>query len=298
MTNFANYILTKFLLILGFVSSKFSIASRVKLGSFIGDLSRIIGGKRRAYTIENIDKAYPEKNLKWKAILLRKAYRNLGITFLELMTLPYLSDYEIKKMIKYENINLIKELNSLGKGLILLSGHYGNWEILAYTAGLFTDIPVLIVVKPQKNKYVDTVLNEFRVRAGNAVVSMYSAARTIVGTIRKGGTLALLADQSATADRDLFVDFFGRPASTYEAPANLALKFKVPMIMGFAERQKDGTYFVRMEIIKHDDLEFNEAGILELTRRHVTALEKAIRRKPGLWAWQHRRWKHKKNAEF
>jgi KDO2-lipid IV(A) lauroyltransferase len=187
---------------------------------------------------------------------------------------------------------MINELHSRGKGVILLSGHFGNWELLAYSAGLFSGLPALIIVKPQKNKVADDLLNSYRMQRGNSVISMYNAAFTIFKQLKKGGVVALLADQSATKDKDIYIDFFGIPAATYESPAELALKLDVPIVMGFAVRQSDGTYSVDLQEIKHDDLEHNKEGIEELTRRHVSALENAIRANPNHWAWQHRKWKH------
>jgi KDO2-lipid IV(A) lauroyltransferase len=124
---------------------------------------------------------------------------------------------------------------------------------------------------------------------------MYNAARTIVSELRKGNMIALLADQSATKDKDLFVDFFGRPAATYESPAAMALRLNAPIVMGFAVRQKDGTYTVRLREIPFDDIKDREDAVSILTERHVKELENQIRLVPGLWAWQHKRWKHTPN---
>ena len=189
-------------------------------------------------------------------------------------------------------MNLINDYQKKGKGIILLSGHYGNWELLAYCAGLFSGVPALIVVHPLKNPVIDKLLNRYRTRKGNQVVPMDNAAKAIVTTIRKGGVIALLADQSATYDKDIFVDFFGRPAATNEAPASLALRFDIPVLYAFSERQEDGTYWVNLKELKHDDLQNSPEDIREFTKRHVKALEEQIRKIPGQWAWQHRRWKH------
>jgi KDO2-lipid IV(A) lauroyltransferase len=110
--------------------------------------------------------------------------------------------------------------------------------------------------------------------------------------LRQAEAIALLADQAATADRDVFVPFFGIPAATYEAPAALALKRNAAIFTAFAVRGADGRYTAEFHRIPHEDLSPDKDGILELTRRHVQSLEDAIRQRPDLWAWQHRRWKH------
>ena len=121
---------------------------------------------------------------------------------------------------------------------------------------------------------------------------MFNAARDIINTIQSKGAVAMLVDQSASPTKDVFVDFFGRPAVTYEAPASLALKFKIPIIYGFSVRQEDGTYLVEINELKYDDLKADKDGIKELTKRHVTALENAIRENPDHWVWLHKRWKY------
>jgi KDO2-lipid IV(A) lauroyltransferase len=294
MNNIINLLLTQLIRTIGFISSKLNIKARTKLGKMLGNLIRLADGRRKGYTIDNIRHAFPEKSNEWHNQLLIKTYHNLGIVFSEIFAFHYLPDNKIKEIIQFENIELMNEVLSRGKGLIMLSGHYGNWELLAYSGGMYSGSPIMIIVKPQQNKYADVLLNKARTKGNNSVVSMYSAARTIVNTLRSGNTIALLADQSATSDRDVYVDFFGREAATFEAPASLALKFKSPILMGFSVRQANGTYIVKLHEIKHDDLDDSADGILELTRRHTRCLEEQIRERPELWVWQHRRWKHRR----
>jgi KDO2-lipid IV(A) lauroyltransferase len=284
----SSYLLLSF----GFIFHILPKSMKIAMGNGLGDFMMILGNKRKAVTLDNIQNAFPEKDSNWHKKVCRESYRNLGITFCELFSLYLLSEEKLREKFKYENLELIEEVYSRGKGVLFLSGHYCNWEYLAYSVGLFTNIPVLIIVKPQRNKVLDEKINKSRTKAGNRVISMYKAARDIITELREGNAVALLADQSATMDKDVFVDFFGRQAATYEAPANLALRFKVPIVMGFSYRQKDGTYKARVVEIKHDDLKSNKEGIKELTRRHVKMLEEEIRLHPGLWVWQHKRWKH------
>ncbi|GAB1430559.1 lysophospholipid acyltransferase family protein [Ignavibacteria bacterium] len=254
--------------------------------------------RRYAITVENLDKAFPEKLMSWKHSTARAAYTNLGLVFTEIAAFPKISDDEIKQSVEYENIELLREKYLENRGLILLSGHFGNWEWLAYSAGLFADIPITIVVKPQRNRRITELLNNNRRRAGNNVVQFDKAAKTIISTLKNGGAIALLADQAADAERDVFIDFFGRPAAVYEAPAALALRLNVPIIMGFAVRQSNSKYRVRLMEIPHKDLQYSPEDVAELTRRHTAALETAIREHPELWAWQHKRWKYKPKQNY
>lgn len=292
MKRITNKFLTQLLLFTGWVSSKLSRAARIRLGAMLGTSMRVISPRREQITIDNIRASFPKHTKQWAIKTAVASYRNLGITLAEVLAMKYLSDDEIKDYVHYDNADLIKRMHNRGKGVILLSGHFGNWEFLAYSAGLVTKFPITVIVKPQKNRFADVILNEYRIRGGNKVISMYNAAREIVNSLRSGGIVALLADQSATKDKDIFVEFFGRPAATFESPAALALKYQVPIIIGFAVRNKEGRYDVNLSEIKYDDLEYNKNGIEELTKRHVKILEDAIRKNPELWAWQHRKWKH------
>lgn len=282
---------TAFALLLGCISSCLSKKHRTNFGKFLGNLIRFIVRNRVRIALENLAKAFPEQSHRWHKAVMKKSFENLGITLVELLALRTLSEENIKEYVQFDNIELIQKAYERGRGVILLSGHYGNWEFLAYSVFVYLRIPVLIIVKPLANYILDRIINKYRTRLGNSIVSMYEAAFKVVKNLREGGVVALLVDQSATKDKDVFVDFFGIPSATFESPAFLALKYKVPIIIGFAER-RGSTYFVHLEEVQFDDLEFSKDGVAELTQRHTKKLEQAIRRHPELWVWQHRRWKH------
>lgn len=292
MNQFSNYSIALSLRCIGAVSGWVPQKIRLMVGSFLGFILRNISSKRYKLTIRNIQTAFPDKSEQWHINIAQASYRNLGIVLAEILAFPWLNDSKINKLISYKNIELLGQVASRNKGLILLSGHYGNWELLAYSAGLLSGISINVVVIEQHNQYADKHINQFRIRHNNRIIPTANAARRIVQKLRSGETVALLADQAADGSKDIFVEFFGRPAATYETPATLALKFGVPIIIGFAQRDKDGLYTVDLQEIVHDDLEYSKQGILELTKRHVTALEQAIRERPELWAWQHNRWKY------
>lgn len=292
MNQFSNYLIAFCLRCIGAVSGWGPQKIRLMLGVFLGFILRNISSKRYKLTVRNIQTAFPDKNGQWHINIARASYRNLGIVLAEILAFPWLNDSKISKLINYKNIELLEHAASRNKGLILLSGHYGNWELLAYSAGLLSGISINVVVIEQHNQYADEHINQFRTRHNNRIIPTANAARQIVQKLRSGETVALLADQAADGSKDIFIEFFSRPAATFETPAALALKFGVPIIIGFAQRNKDGLYTVELKEIVHDDLEYSKQGILELTKRHVAALEQAIRERPELWAWQHNRWKY------
>jgi len=245
-----NRILTWFLLFLGYISSKLAQKNRICLGKFIGIVLKKLSSKREQITFDNLIKAFPGKNADEIKKIVKGAYQNLGIVLIEVITLKYLSEDELREYVCFENSELIPEIYNRGKGLIFLSGHFGNWEYLAYTAGLFFNIPILIVVKEQQNRFMDKILNRYRTMSNNKVVSMANAARDLIHTLMNGKAIAMLADQSARNGQEIYVDFFGRPAATFDSPAVLALRYNVPIIYGFAIRQENGSYRVKLEELK------------------------------------------------
>lgn len=284
--------------LIGNISKILSISNRYYLGVFVGNIIRLLSKKRADVTYNNIKMAFPELSNKEITKIAKQAYHNLGITLVELLAFPKLSIEDYHKYVHYENIELINEALSRNKGLILLSGHFGNWELLATTAGSFSNIPIKVVVKAQSNSYFDRIINNYRTMMGNQLIPMDKAARELIYCIKKNEPFALLVDQSADSSKDIFVDFFGRPAATYEAPAQLSYKYDVPILYGFAVRNAKHTYNVKLYELDRSGLDKCTDPIRELTIRHVKALEDIIKQYPGQWSWQHKRWKHTPPKEY
>ena len=281
-----------FLIVLSYLTNTFSIRIRTRFGAALGRLLSRFSKSRLNIAIDNLTHAFPDKSSDWINKTAVATFENLGIVLLEILALRTMSQEKIKNYIKFTNIDLFDKSYQNGSSTLMLSGHFGNWELLALGGGLYVKQQILIAVEPQRNQNINTDINNMRTRFGNRITSRYNAAREIVNGIKKNYLIALLVDQSASITKDIFVDFFGRPASTYEAPASLALRFRIPVIFGVMVRQDDGTYLVDPVTVPHDDLDDDKAGIEEFTRRHVKLLEKAIREHPEQWAWMHRRWKH------
>ena len=266
---------------------------RIIFGKIIGKTLFFCWKSRRNIAIENLTFSFPEKNKKEIKSIAKSSFESIAITFLEFFAFNSFSKSKLKKMIDFdEGLHFINNAKKDNQGMLFVSGHFGNWELIAYSVGVFTSLPITIIVKPQANEIIDEKLNKIRTSQGNKIVSMYNAARTIITEIKTGNVIALLVDQAATKKFDVFVDFFGRPASTFKVVAELALRYRIPLIMGFAIRQPNGKYKAEVTQIDYSDLNFNQENVLELTKRHTKHLENIIQQYPEQWAWMHRRWKH------
>jgi KDO2-lipid IV(A) lauroyltransferase len=208
------------------------------------------------------------------------------------MWTPRLTDEIIEREVRIRNPELFHSVLRRGKGLILMTGHFGNWEWMSVGTARILGHPYTVVVHSIHNSSVDALVEYWRTMHGNRVVPMGVAIREIVRTLRERGVVAMIADQSGPSGA-YYVRFFGRHAATYEGPAVFALKTGAPIIFGFSVRQPDGSYALDIEELPMKDLKgSSEENIQELTRRHVRALERAVRAHPDHWLWQHKRWKH------
>lgn len=267
-----------------------SLAHRI--ARFLGWALFRVAGYRRAVTIDNLTHAFPEKSREEIESIARRSYVHLFTTLLEMLRFPRVTKEGFQRHLTLRNISLFEEMIGRGKGVILLSAHCGNWEMLAYGGALLVEKPFTIIFHPLHNPRVDKFINAIRTHRGNRMVDMRMGVREIIGTLRASGVIAMLADQSGPKE-STYVTFFGRQASAYEGPAALALRFRVPILCAFSTRTADGTYFVEPKELIYDDLpDASVENVRELTQRHTALLEAHIRTYPDQWLWQHRRWKH------
>lgn len=179
------------------------------------------------------------------------------------------------------------------RGFILLSGHFGAWELIVQGVRAHIGRPLATIVQAQRNRRIDAVIDGIRCQFGNTTVRMGpSSARELLKILHGGGIVAALADQSA-ARESIYVPFFGRPVAAHRGIAALSLRTGAPILMLFLLRSSDGCYDVRFEEVPSADLPGStEENVLELTRRHTAVLERYVRNHPDHWLWMHKRWKH------
>jgi Kdo2-lipid IVA lauroyltransferase/acyltransferase len=187
---------------------------------------------------------------------------------------------------------IMDQLITGGRPMIFLTGHYGNWELAGYLFGLF-GFPTVSIARTLDNPYLDCYLRTFRERTGQSLIPKSGGFDQMVEVLQSGRVLSFLADQDA-GQRGVFVDFFGRPASTHKAIALLAIEHKAPVVVGVARRIGPGfRYEIRCEeVIDPVELEGTADDVRILTQRFTAALERLILQDPAQYLWLHRRWKH------
>ena len=186
------------------------------------------------------------------------------------------------------------ELLLSGRPVLFVTGHFGNWEMAGYALGLF-GFQAHAIARPLDNPYLDDFLRSYRERTGQKLLAKHGDFDNMEALLRSGGILATLADQDA-GSRGLFVDFFGRPASTHKAVALMALEHKVPMVV-LGTPKLNGKYHIwATDIIFPEDYDKSPDAVKAITQRFTTGLEMLIRQAPEQYFWLHRRWKHAPQA--
>jgi len=247
---------------------------------------------RKKVVFSNLKIAFPENDFSTNKKLAYKIYLSFAITLVEILYFPYLKREELLNTVKCSNPELIVEKFKEGRGVILLSSHYGNWEFLAISVAMQIQLPFSVIVKPLRNPLVYEWMNNARTKFGNEVVPLGISIRRTYQTLKEKKIVAMVADQRGPAE-GVRVDFFGKKVSVYTGPAALAIKTGAPLICGIAVREKDYNYKVVLVEISQQNLPNNEEEkIMEISQRYTSYLEKVIRENPEQWLWMHNRWKH------
>jgi KDO2-lipid IV(A) lauroyltransferase len=259
-----------------------------RVGAALGTLARLLGVRRRVARA-NLALAFPEKSPADRERLLAAHYRELGRVMLEYPRVAALAHArEGEVLVEIRGREHLLAVRDTGRGAILMSGHFGNVELMAsYMARIH---PVDVVVRPQSNPGVDRLLLEWRAAAGLGAVRADRGVRHVYAALKSGRWVAMLADQDARR-QGVFVPFFGRPASTAVGPARLSLALDVPIVMGFCVRRGDGRYDLEVEAPLRGNPALGDDAERDLTARHAACLEAWVRRYPEQWFWLHRRWK-------
>ena len=250
--------------------------------------------RHRQVGLENLRLAFGDRyDEAGRDAIIRGVYRHFCRMVMEMLHIPRkLHPTTWRDRITLVGHEPVVERLLKGGPLIMLSGHFGNWEMAGYLFGVF-GFPPNSVARTLDNPYLDRYIRDFRERTGQKMIAKKGGSDDILRVLTSNGVLSFLADQDA-GPNGLFVDFFGRPASTHKSIAILALQHNAPVVVGYARRIGPGfRYEVGCDALI-DPAELTGGGddVKLLTQRFTTAIEAIIRRDPDQYLWLHRRWKH------
>ena len=279
----------KILMFMSWVACRTPYSLLMKFGAVLGRLYFRFIKKQRNLAIKQmreslkIDQAEAEQ-------LVRESFINMGKNFMEVLYMPALNKENFDKFIEIEHLERMKSAISEKHGVVVLTGHVGNWEWLS-AAFTMNDLPVSAIAKQQPNMDYTNALNDLRATINVEIFSrgtseLLSAAKAL----KKGRILGFLADQDA-GPGGAFIEFLGKTASTPMGAAVFAKKFNSPIIPAFILRQPDGHHKVLVgEIIRYTDTGNPDKDLFDLTYKMTKILEKIILDNPTQWLWFQKRW--------
>lgn len=289
-----DYLLYLIALFAGGLIGLLPLSAALKVGAALGRLLYLVDRRHRCITLDNLKLALGQE---MSAAELRQialaCYANLGRSVAEFCHMPSVNKENLSQWVSYEGLENLTSAYERGKGVIFITAHFGNWELMAYAQSLI-GYPSSILVRPLDNKYLDKVVNKYRSRGGNKLIPKKNATKDVLRCLNSGQMLGVLIDQNVSIGDRVFVDFFNHPASTLTAPAILALRTGAAIIPAFIIRQPDG----RHKIVYEPEIELQKSGnrqqdIQVNMQRFTKAIEKYVHRYPEQWFWMHRRWKTK-----
>jgi KDO2-lipid IV(A) lauroyltransferase len=262
------------------------------VGAGLGRLFFRLSPRHRRIALANLAAALGDRLSEPQRLAIAHAsFAHLGTIVADATQFPRHARRPTEAIAVYEGVEHLQAAAALGRGVLVFSGHYGHWELIAllqYRLGL----PMTMVVSPLVNSRYDRFITNLRRITGNTILSKRQAARPILKALRDRRAIAILIDQNVRGEGGLFVDFFGRPASTTPALATLAFRSEAPIVPVFSWFLPDG----RLQISYRPALHAQRRGALEDDIRHLTRsctkiLEEEIRHRPESWMWMHNRWR-------
>ncbi len=268
------------------------------VGAWIGRVAYRSLGRLRSVGQQNLAMAFPEKTEGERERILVGTYRNLGHQMAEFCHMRRYSRRRASRYIRYEGFANYNQALARGRGVFVLTGHLGAWELSSFYHSLMGH-SMDIVIRRLDNPLVDEYVNGIRCLHGNRVVHKDEFARGLIAAMRAGRTVGVLMDTNMTPPQGVFVPFFGVAACTASGVARIALKTGASVLPGFLLwEEAEGRYVLRfgepLELIDTGDA---EADAVANTALFTAVLERYIRAYPDQWLWMHRRWKTRPEGE-
>ncbi len=293
-----HFIIYVFIAIIGFFIRRLPARFALRLGVRLGDIMYCVLKKRRDIALSNLRLAFgnekAERDLKRIA---RLSFRNLGKNVVELLRFPLLNEQNLWQLVTVEGREHFEQAQQLERGVVVFIAHLGNWELLAPTYAALSK-RVAVIAFPLKNRYLNDMVNKYRSCLGLKIISKQFATKNVLKALKEGYAVGFLADQNAGRE-GVFVEFFGKLASTARGPVSIALKTGAPLLLSFDIRMPDDRHrFIVTEPMILTVTGDRERDVAENTARLMRILEDYIRQYPCQWMWQHDRWKTRPDAKW
>jgi Kdo2-lipid IVA lauroyltransferase/acyltransferase len=268
------------------------------VGAGIGAAAWKLLKRLRKVGMSNLELAFPEKSNAERSAILRGVYRSLGWQIGEFCKMSRYTEEEASKFIRYDGLERFLAAREKGKGVLVLTGHLGAWELSSFYHSLM-GYPMSLVIRRLDNPLVDAFVNRIRCLRGNRVIHKDDFARGLLTSMSRGETVGILMDTNMTPPQGVFVPYFGVEACTASGMARVALHSGAAVLPGFlvwesAEKRYVLRFGEELELIRTGDA---AGDIVANTALFTATIEAYVRRYPEQWLWVHRRWKTRPEGE-
>lgn len=287
MIDYIAYILVRFLNILfRFIPVSFTLW----IGRRFGSIAFFFNKRRRLVAYANLKAAFArEKSPQELRATTKRVYQNVVQTFMEVLNLTKVNRKYVDKYIEVVNMERIRDAAKSGRGTILLTAHFGDWEMSSLVSSV-VGFPIMVLVREQKMKRLNELLNRLRESNGCKVIRKGMDVKNIIKALRENNIVGILADQDAGRN-GMFVNFFGRPTSSHSGTMQIAKHTDSIVLPNFIVRTHGPYHKVYLE--KYIDFRETRSSddIRDNLQRYMSLLEEYVRKYPDQWLWLHKRWK-------
>jgi KDO2-lipid IV(A) lauroyltransferase len=270
----------------------------IKAGQMVGLLARLLLQHLRHAAEVNLRLAFPDLDRRERRRILHGVFRNLGRLLGEVSQFPRLNRENISQLVVYEGLEHFLAAEARGRGVILLTGHIGAWELSVYAHSIYGH-PMSFLARRVDNPLIERLAESYRARYGNRSIDKRGSVREVLKTLKGGGVVGILADLNTSREEGVFCDFFGVPACSTVGVATLALRTGAVVLPGYivwdeAARIHRLCFEPPIETISTGN---QKEDVVANTARYVKTLENIVRRYPDQWLWIHRRWRTRPEGE-
>ena len=260
------------------------------LSDFLYHILRITGYRRKV-VLQNLKNSFPEKSEKEINDLCEKYYRYLVDLILETFKTLKMTPEQARERCTFNNQAWLDELYAQKKSIIIVMGHYGNWEWAGPSFTLNTQYQLVVIYRPLSNPYFEKMMVGMRTRHGTKITPVKNTLRDMVANRGSITATAFIADQTATKKDAYWTTFLHQDTAVFTGPEKLATKFDYPVVFMNVQRPRRGYYVVTPELLIEKPKNTAENEVME---KFTQRLEQEIQKDPSIWLWSHRRWKHKR----
>jgi Kdo2-lipid IVA lauroyltransferase/acyltransferase len=277
-----------------------SHARALTWGRWLGRVVHALAAKERKIVSRNLERAFgSELDAERRRAIERGVFESLGMMMFEAAHSVGWTAEDFAERISYEGDEHWGEAVAQGRGVLLVTGHLGNWELMPPGFLCHSGVAMAVIARDISNPTLNRRVEALRGRLGNPILSSDHSAVSLIRMLRKGGAVAMLMDQDTHRVRCVAVPFFGHPARTPVGPAFLSRRTGAPIVAGYIRRREDRPtrHVIHVHPPIYPDPQVNEeADVLRMTEQVNRCLEEEIRRAPEQWAWIHDRWKSAEDA--